>query len=552
MSASVSDLSELDVRRLEEVGLGPAAGNEAEPPSRFRLGFLPRFRSWLWHHRYSLPIVSVLLAGIGAVQGIGMTRSPVPMDDEGTYVAQAWAVQTQHRLAHYTYWYDHPPLGWIQISLWTWLTDGFHRTAHAVMAGRQLMLIAGLLSAALVFVICRRLGLPRWAATVATLLFGLSPLAVTFHRMVLLDNISVAWLLAAFALALSPRRSLWASAASGLCFAVAVLSKETFLLFLPALIWQLWQQCDRRTRPFCVTAFSTVLLFGLIAYPLFALLKGELVPGRGHVSLIDALRFQLVSRASSGNVLHAATPAHHTVTGWLAIDPWLVLVGVALIPLGLFVVRLRPITVALLIQVLMLARGGYLPGPFVVGVLPFAALVIAGLATTAWGDRHVTRAGAIAVARRIAIGVLAVLVIGLIGGRWYRSDRGQMTANSSVNWAAAEQWVDQRVPRNQRVIVDDTMWVDLVEHGFPSDLGVVWFYKLDSSNNLDPSVARRLPRGWQEFDYIVSTPTLRSSVRDLPNGLMPVRQAMTNSTPVAHFGSGDNLVEVRKINRGKP
>ena len=39
--------------------------------------------------------------------------------------------------------------------------------------------------------------------------------------------------------------------------------------------------------------------------------------------------------------------------------------------------------------------------------------------------------------------------------------------------------------------------------------GVVWFYKLDTSNNLDPSVARRLPKGWLEFDYIVSTPTLR-------------------------------------------
>src|SRR5204863_7332653 len=215
-------------------------------------------------------------------------------------------------------------------------------------------------SAALVFLISRRLGLPRWAATLATLLFGLSPLAVSFHRMVLLDNISVAWLLAAFALALSPRRSLWAAAASGLCFAVAVLSKETFLLFLPALIWQLWLQCDRRTRAFCVTAFSTVLLFALIAYPLFALLKGELGPGPGHVSLYDALRFQLVTRPASGNVLQPGTSAHSTVAGWLAVDPWLGLVGCGLVPLGLVVARLRPITVALLVQVVMLARGGYL------------------------------------------------------------------------------------------------------------------------------------------------------------------------------------------------
>src|SRR5204862_4811035 len=115
--------------------------------------------------------------------------------------------------------------------------------------------------------------------------------------------------------------------------------------------------------------------------------------------------------------------------------------------LGLVVARLRPITVALLVQVVMLARGGYLPGPFVVGLLPFAALVIGGLAAVAWGDRHVTRAGTFAVGRRLAIAGLAVVALVTVGGRWFRSDRGQMTANSSANWAAAERWVDERVPR---------------------------------------------------------------------------------------------------------
>ena len=35
-----------------------------------------------------------------------------------------------------------------------------------------------------------------------------------------------------------------------------------------------------------------------------------------------------------------------------------------------------------------------------------------------------------------------------------------------------------------------------------------------SSNNLDPSVQRRLPRGWAEFQYLVSTPAMRESLRE--------------------------------------
>ena len=117
-----------------------------------------------------------------------------------------------------------------------------------------------------------------------------------------------------------------------------------------------------------------------------------------------------------------------------------------------------------------------------------------------------------------------------------------------ASWAAAEGWVERNVPRDQRLIVDDTMWVDLVDHGFPKQLGVVWFYKLDSSNNLDPSVARRLPGGWRQFGYIISTPNMRSSVQDMPNGLVPVREALANSTVAAKFGAGNDLVEVRQIN----
>src|SRR5215217_4607702 len=72
-------------------------------------------------------VILGLLVVTGLVHGLHMTVTPalVTTDDEGTYVAQAWAILHQGRLAHYTYWYDHPPLGWIQIAGWAWLTHAF-------------------------------------------------------------------------------------------------------------------------------------------------------------------------------------------------------------------------------------------------------------------------------------------------------------------------------------------------------------------------------------------------------------------------------------------
>lgn len=58
--------------------------------------------------RADLLLCGVLLLAIIAVQGWNITDYPTLSDDEGTYLAQAWAVQQSKGLAHYTYWYDHP------------------------------------------------------------------------------------------------------------------------------------------------------------------------------------------------------------------------------------------------------------------------------------------------------------------------------------------------------------------------------------------------------------------------------------------------------------
>jgi hypothetical protein len=505
----------------------------------------------IWAHRASLALLLGLLIVVAVVHATGMGRAPQRVDDEGTYVAQAWAVQHWGTLGHYTYWYDHPPLGWLLLAAWTSLTGAFNRAATAIAAGREFMLALQLVSSGLLYALARRLGLRRPAAAGAVLAFGLSPLALGMHRAVYLDNIAIPFVLAGFVLALSPSQRLAAHAAAGLCLAAAVLVKETSLLLVPAVLWQYWQVSDRRTRRYSLILASSLFALVVAAYLLYAALRGELLPGPEHVSLVDAIRFQLTGRAPSGSPLDPGSLGRRTLGLWLSQDPWLLAGAAALVPVGLAMRRLRPVTAALVILAAMALRPGYLPVPLVIGMLPFASLLLAGVADAAWGrpNRQPVAAdvtgwripGARALGPVLVVACLAAAAV-VVVPQWVQRDRDLMTADHDRPFRQAEAWIATNVPPQARLLVDDALWVDLVERGYPPGQ-VVWFYKLDT----DRDVQGRYPRGWREFDYLISTATLRSFPDDLPQ----VAETQRHSRVVASFGRGIERVEIRKV-QGSP
>lgn len=191
-------------------------------------------QEWLRRHARSLTILLPAVTLVGVVRAVGMSTFPRYVDDPGTYLSQAWSLQYLGTLSPYSYFYDHAPGGWIQIAIWSMLTGGFNRYDSAIAFGNECMLLAALASTVLVFGLGRRLGFSRAGSVLAALLFGLSPLSVLYGRWTFLDNLVTPWLLAAFVLALSPRRSIAAGTGGALCFAVAALTKETTLVLLPA------------------------------------------------------------------------------------------------------------------------------------------------------------------------------------------------------------------------------------------------------------------------------------------------------------------------------
>ncbi len=622
-------------------------GNKAETAGV--AGQLGRFAK----HRVSAAILGILLIIVGLATAWNLEGWPGRVDDdEGTYVAQAWAVIYEHTLTHYSYWYDHPPLGWIQIAAFAWVTDGFNRVAAAVYVGREFMWCLTLVGCVLVYVLCRRLQLRRATSTAAVLLFGLSPIAQYYHRMVSLDNLETLWVLAALVAATSTRRGWGPALRTGACTAIAVLSKETAIILIPIIAWVLWQHmrvavgapmagtgdvgrvnagdpgvdprgpagadeaggtadpvgmgegagawgvgagggagasagmataveadapvwmpdfsaqwqtwsaqrkgraarrrgpaitwrprptADRARRALALASMSARGQLGIFAatvcaivalYPLYALQRGQLS------EWWSTLSWQFLHRPGSGSLLHSGSATYSMVHQWVSTDPWLLIGGFIAALLSLFSARLRPFGAALLLQVVVLIHGGYLPFFYVTAVVPFAAVSIAGTADAIWSaqpSRLVELAAGLGPrARRYApylgralVGVAALTFAAYVLPTWIGYLNQNSAVDGNVPYLAAAAWAERNVPKGDVIVVDDYLWVDLKTHG----LDPLWMWKINPQTT---------PDGWKSINYILIQPQSAGTLAGLPS----LQGAYAHSVLVKSFG-GD--LTVRKV-----
>jgi hypothetical protein len=197
-----------------------------------------RLKAWATELGGELPLVGALM-GIGLVaHGLNMFSYPAftYKDDEGIYAAQAWAVLREGRLSPYTYFYDHAPGGWLLLAAWMALTGGPDAFGGAIDSGRVLMLLLHLAMVPLLYHLARKLGCGAPMAALAAFLFSVSPLATFYQRLVLLDSMMMFWVLVSLDLLLDDWGRLSRVALSGVCFGLALLTKETAAVLLPALL----------------------------------------------------------------------------------------------------------------------------------------------------------------------------------------------------------------------------------------------------------------------------------------------------------------------------
>ena len=503
-------------------------------------------------------LCAVVTAAVLFVQGWNIAGYPRVFDDEGTYLAQAWAIDHGVGMTPYTYWFDHPPLGWMQIAVLAWIPEMiWHHPGQLVVAyGRVVMLPFTVASSILVYVLARRMTLPRWSAALAVLLFGLSPLSVTLQREIFLDSIAVTWMLAAFVLVYSPRKHLWAHVAAGLCAGIAVLSKETMLLAVPALVVALWQNVAKSTRKYSFVGFLGAFVLLCVQYPLYAILKGELYASGTKVSLITGLKYQL-TREGSGSVFTKGSNAYSILHNWLFYDPILIVAGTVAVVIALSFRQLRPVAIAGVVLVLTAIRpSGYLPAMYIIQMLPFFAIGVAGVADRLVHGILTYRARPVfwqQVTRLAVVAALVLISFIYVVPKWYHGDENADTQDLNTGYSDAVEWIHTHIPHpgDQHIAVDDTLWLDMLQDGFKPSRYDIYFFKLDVDPDVMDSLGGAEANKWKSIQYVIETPYMWENATQS----YTTEKLLQNSKVVWYYGSfapnsiaGQNSdVEIRKV-----
>ena len=520
--------------------------------------------------RWETLLVIAILAIAGTAHGINMFHFPYFEDDEGTYLSQAWAVVNQGRLAYYTYWYDHAPVGWFQIALWTLLTGGFHTFDSPLYSGRVLMLIMQIGATWMLYAIARKISGNVLVALVVALLFALSPYGIYYHRRVLLDNITTFTMLLSILLLVSKRLSLKRVWLSALAFSIAVLSKEITVFITPALLYLVFSQTDKSHR-WLATLGWIVLFASLVSlYPLMAIINNELFPSgtwlggnAPHVSLLQGVLYQ-ASRGHDGGILNLNSEFWIMTRYWLQDDPVLVFFGTCAAILSVLLIKkYRVVGIMGLCSLcfwLYFLHGGEVIVFYLVPLLPLLALnlgLVLGILAENMGNflqRVFSLQAKFTRVLQSAIFLLCLMaiVIPLYSPAFnlgYRSSDVGDRNNPFIDWNGTQadaqmmaiQWVEEHIPANSRIVIDQSMWPDLHDSGHKY---VHYYWKVET----DPAIRNAIfHNNWRNIDYVITSPQMTIDAKE--SDMRLVQSIIDHSTIVVSFDTGGWPMRVRKVNK---
>jgi 4-amino-4-deoxy-L-arabinose transferase-like glycosyltransferase len=526
---------------------------QALPQRRPLAALAWRLRSWVRDRDRELLLLLALVAVGMVAQGLNMFNYPAFKDDEGIYSGQAWAVLRQGQLSPYTYFYDHAPAGWILIAAWMGITGGPHMFGSAIDSGRVLMLLLHLAMIPMLYHVARKLGCGAGTAVFAALLFSLSPLALYYQRLVLLDTIMLFWALLSLDLLLDGWGRLSRVALSGVCFGLALLSKETAIFLLPAMLLIALYQRWRHQGRFAVAGWLLPMSVVVSWYPLFAALKGELLPagqsllflifggsGGTHTSLVDALKWQ--ASRGGGGIFNLNNLFWQLVrTDWVPRDPLLFIGGTTATALNLLRgIRDRRALVAGLLgalPLLYLGRGGIVFDYYVLFAIPFLCLNIALLLASL-----LNRTPA-----RVASMLAIVLVGALLGGYWMGGKMQPLywERPNQASWAAIT-WMKRNLPAQSMIITRDDLWTDLREPGpdGPAFPNVHSHWKVAA----DPAVRDGIFHGdWRTVDYLIMAPGLKETFTETNDTV--ALEALGHAQRVRRWEQDGAVVELWKVGK---
>ena len=462
---------------------------------------------------------------------------PEFLGDEGIYVSQGWWLANFGEISPYTYWYDHSPFGWMQIGLWQKLTGGPFTFGFSINSGRILMLIIAVISTGLIFKISKIITKNKPLAIFASLLFALSPLAVLYHRQVLLDNLAVFWFLISFYILLISKKRLLYFLISGFSLGLALLSKETIVLFTPAFLFLAFYQSRGKTKPFLIAGWLISFIFIILIYPLLAYLKLELLPSnwlpgqKTHVSLIEAVLFQ--GQRHGGNLLNADSDIRNSITGWLNEDKILPVLGVWA-SLMLIIGLKNPFNITLLLMNIFFAfyllHGGVVLGFYLIPQIALWCLTIPLVLL------NISKKFSIKLNNKKIYFILIILPLLIIQNlKIYHQNDNQIHLESLS-------YIRENLSPQSILVIDPIFYTDLKispqNQNFPN---TEWLSKAEK----DPQIRKqKLGEKWQNIDYILMTAGMSGEIKK--NNYSFIKKAIQESEVVKTF-SKNNYSPVDKL-----
>jgi endoglucanase len=499
-------------------------------------------------HWLALATVLVVAA---AFTGVNIFHFPHYESDEGTYMGSAWSMMKQGKLAYYTYNYDHPPLGWAIIGLWTMLIGGLTAFGSAVNAGRTLMWAITVGSAVLLYLLVRRATGKTAPSVLAAVLFAVSPLGLDLHRQVWLDNLTTFFLLMSLYAILRARGSLTWVVLSAVLLGLCFWTKETGFAFVPGMLYLAYALSHRVHRHFSVALWGGVAFTTISGFVLLSLLKDEFLPsgvlwssGEAHVSLIQTYLWQVGRGTINGDI-------GTFFSQWLDADPILIAGGLLTAGLGIFLGRgdpfLRGVSVLAVTYLAFLARGGVVLYYYVIPLIGLLALAI-GLAIARIGNKLSSwRPG------RWSFGPAVLVCTLVVGQRAFHADTPSFNRNQTAAQNDATAWMMANLPSSSVILMDSYGWANMRDpqatHGHPFNNAHYYWPGVS-----DPSVRFGvLNDDWRNVDYLAVSSSLQADIARQELPVIP--QAIQNADEVQTFTSDQwsvAILRVRKLHQMQP
>ncbi len=457
-------------------------------------------------------VIAVVVLGVTFFAHMyGMFNYPYYENDEGIYMSQAHSLVTEGKLSPYTYWYDHAPVGWMTIAGWSKISGGFFMFGPSVNTGRVLMLVLHMLSAYFIFYITRRLSKSYLAASIATFLFAVSPLAIYYQRRVLLDNMMIFWVLLAMFLLYLRQLKPWHIFTSAIVFGVATLTKESAVIFVPAILYILFTRRKEIEQRFTILKWLGTFAGVVLLYPLYAFVRGELFPKgfmgdtTDHLSLIDTFLWQ-ASRGSGLPFWDMHSEFFLALIDWFYHDPYLIIGGIiaSIVAIGWSIQKkqMRMVAITLIFAWIFLLRGGLVFNFYIIPVIPFIAMAIGMIAQEL--------ASYIGNGRKVVYAIAATILFGIILVPSVMHTYDHYTKNETAPQIAMVRWVKQNISEDKSIAIDDYAYVDYHDAGFENEKvfeKADVFWKLES----DPQIRTgKYDNDWRNIDYVASSSTFQT------------------------------------------